>query len=137
MESCCRLGVGRLNFFLRGHRGIADGPVTLLGTVSNLSWSKVRQLRMEALGVVELDPGANPCDSMISIAQRRPDSQCGLNVRVIVTGVGSQVRLGNVAVPWVFLGICLDFHYFSTGMVFPKLGFDFSQGAVAQALVEP
>ena len=37
----------------------------------------------------------------------------------------------------LFLGICLDFHYFSTGVVFPKFGFDFSRGAVAQALVEP
>ena len=37
----------------------------------------------------------------------------------------------------LFLGICLDFHYFSTGVVFPKFGFDFSWGAVAQALVEP
>lgn len=41
-------------------------------------------------------------------------------------------------VPWVlFLGICLDFHYFLTGVVFPKFGFDFSRRAVAQALVEP
>ena len=40
--------------------------------------------------------------------------------------------------PWVlFLGICLDFHYFLTGVVFPKFGFDFSRRAVAQALVEP
>ncbi len=31
----------------------------------------------------------------------------------------------------LFLGICLDFHYFSTGVVFPKLGFDFSRRAVA------
>ncbi|AKK01961.1 Transposase, Mutator family [Corynebacterium epidermidicanis] len=37
----------------------------------------------------------------------------------------------------LFLGICLDFHYFSTGVVFPKFGFDFSRGAVVQALVEP
>ena len=37
----------------------------------------------------------------------------------------------------LFLGLCLDFHYFSTGVVFPKFGFDFSRRAVAQALVEP
>ena len=41
-------------------------------------------------------------------------------------------------VPWVlFLGLCLDFHYSLTGVVFPKFGFDFSRRAVAQALVEP
>ena len=45
---------------------------------------------------------------------------------------------GLVEVPRVlFLGLCLNFHYFSTGVVFPKLGFDFSRRAVAQALVEP
>lgn len=38
---------------------------------------------------------------------------------------------------FLFLGLCLNFHYFSTGVVFPKLGFDFSRRAVAQALVEP
>ena len=44
----------------------------------------------------------------------------------------------HVEVPRVlFLGLCLNFHYFSTGVVFPKLGFDFSRRAVAQALVEP
>lgn len=37
----------------------------------------------------------------------------------------------------LFLGLCPDFHYFSTGVVFPKFGFDFSRRAVAQALVEP
>ena len=37
----------------------------------------------------------------------------------------------------LFLGLCLDFHYFSTGVVFPKFGFYFSRRAVAQALVEP
>ncbi|MFS0131713.1 hypothetical protein ACL1FV_13080, partial [Corynebacterium striatum] len=37
----------------------------------------------------------------------------------------------------LFLGLCLDFHYFLTGVVFPKSGFDFSRRAVAQALVEP
>lgn len=35
-------------------------------------------------------------------------------------------------VPWVlFLGLCLDFHYSLTGVVFPKFGFDFSRRAVA------
>lgn len=44
----------------------------------------------------------------------------------------------NLEVPrFLFLGLCLNFHYFSTGVVFPKLGFDFSRRAVAQALVEP
>ena len=43
-----------------------------------------------------------------------------------------QVQRGEIEVPWVlFLGLCLDFHYFSTGVVFPKFGFDFSRGAVA------
>ena len=52
------------------------------------------------------------------------------------SGVVSEVASSEV--PRVlFLGICLDFHYFSTGVVFPKFGFDFSWGAVAQALVEP
>ncbi|MFW9041685.1 DUF4192 family protein, partial [Corynebacterium striatum] len=37
----------------------------------------------------------------------------------------------------LFLGLCLVFHYFSTGVVFPKIGFYFSRRAVAQALVEP
>ncbi|OLO14679.1 transposase [Corynebacterium diphtheriae] len=37
----------------------------------------------------------------------------------------------------LFLGLCLDFHYSLTGVVFPKLGFAFSQGAVAQTLVKP
>ncbi|MFW9164904.1 hypothetical protein ACOI9F_13865, partial [Corynebacterium striatum] len=36
----------------------------------------------------------------------------------------------------LFLGLCLVFHYFSTGVVFPKIGFYFSRRAVAQALVE-
>ncbi len=36
----------------------------------------------------------------------------------------------------LFLGLCLNFHYFSTGVVFPQFGFDFSRRAVAQALVE-
>ncbi|MFS0300358.1 Mu transposase domain-containing protein, partial [Corynebacterium striatum] len=31
----------------------------------------------------------------------------------------------------LFLGICLDFHSFSTWVVFPKFGFDFSRRAVA------
>ncbi|CAB0624204.1 hypothetical protein CIP107546_02319 [Corynebacterium diphtheriae] len=44
----------------------------------------------------------------------------------------------RIEVPWVlFLGICRDFHYSLTGVVFPKLGFDVSQGAVAQILVKP
>lgn len=37
----------------------------------------------------------------------------------------------------LFLGLCLVFHYFSTGVVFPKFGFYFSRRAVAQALVKP
>ena len=41
-------------------------------------------------------------------------------------------------VPWIlFLGFWLDFHYFLTGVVFPKFGFYLSRGVVAQALVEP
>ena len=45
---------------------------------------------------------------------------------------------GSGEVPRVlFLGLCLVFHYFSTGVVFPKIGFYFSRRAVAQALVEP
>lgn len=36
----------------------------------------------------------------------------------------------------LFLGICLDFDYFLTGVMFPKIGFDFSRYALAQALVE-
>ena len=44
----------------------------------------------------------------------------------------------RIEVPRVlFLGICLDFHYSLTGVVFPKIGFYFSRRAVAQALVEP
>ena len=53
-----------------------------------------------------------------------------------VTGIALNPAGGEV--PRVlFLGLCLNFHYFSTGVVFPKLGFDFSRRAVAQALVEP
>nr|WP_256008605.1 hypothetical protein [Corynebacterium pseudogenitalium] len=83
--------------------GIADDPVALPGTVSNLSWTKVRQLGMEALGVVELDPGAHPCDSVVSIVKDAgivnvafKGSEGRLNVRVIVTDVGLRVRLGDV-----------------------------------------
>lgn len=48
------------------------------------------------------------------------------------------VKFPGCEVPrFLFLGLCLNFHYFSTGVVFPKLGFDFSRRAVAQALVEP
>ncbi|SPT75765.1 Uncharacterised protein [Arcanobacterium haemolyticum] len=36
----------------------------------------------------------------------------------------------------LFLGVCFDFHYFLTGVVVPKFGFDFSRRAVSQALVE-
>ena len=36
----------------------------------------------------------------------------------------------------LFLGICLDFHYFSTGVMFRKFGFYFSRAALAQTLVE-
>ena len=42
---------------------------------------------------------------------------------------------GEVPQIW-FLGLCLDSHYFSTGVV-PKFGFYFSRRAVAQALVGP
>ncbi len=34
----------------------------------------------------------------------------------------------------LFLGLCLNFHYFSTGVVFPQFGFDFSRRAVATTL---
>ena len=37
----------------------------------------------------------------------------------------------------LFLGLCLDFQYFLTGVVFPKFGIDFNRHALAQALVEP
>lgn len=51
---------------------------------------------------------------------------------------GDRAQPSGGEVPRVlFLGLCLNFHYFSTGVVFPKLGFDFSRRAVAQALVEP
>lgn len=48
------------------------------------------------------------------------------------------VDIDALEVSWVLLlGLCLDFHYFSAGVVFPKFGFYFSRRAVAQALVEP
>ncbi|MGJ4051510.1 hypothetical protein ACN4DP_10645, partial [Corynebacterium macclintockiae] len=54
------------------------------------------------------------------------------------TGATTKVgNLENEVSRVLFLGLCLDFHYFSTGVVFPKFGFDFSRRAVAQALVEP
>ncbi len=67
----------------------------------------------------------------------------GLSTEEACTRLGLDIRQwqsfeADGEVPRVlFLGICLDFHYFSTGVVFPKFGFDFSWGAVAQALVEP
>lgn len=51
--------------------------------------------------------------------------------------VSLPIALGLEVPRFLFLGLCLNFHYFSTGVVFPKLGFDFSRRAVAQALVEP
>ena len=46
------------------------------------------------------------------------------------------IRLREV--PWVlFLSICLDFQYFSTGVMLPNFDFDLSRRAVAQTLVEP
>lgn len=62
-------------------------------------------------------------------------------VGVILVGCSPGGTASNVVsyeVPRVlFLGLCLVFHYFSTGVVFPKIGFYFSRRAVAQALVEP
>ncbi|MFW9096021.1 hypothetical protein ACOI9U_13195, partial [Corynebacterium striatum] len=52
--------------------------------------------------------------------------------------LSSGIEAAVAEVPRVlFLGLCLVFHYFSTGVVFPKIGFYFSRRAVAQALVEP
>ena len=44
----------------------------------------------------------------------------------------------TIEVPRVlFLGICPDFQYFSTGVMFPQFGFHLDRGAVAPTLVEP
>ena len=47
-------------------------------------------------------------------------------------------QIGISEVSWVlFLGLCLDFHYFLGRVAAPKLGFYFSRRPVAQALVGP
>lgn len=62
---------------------------------------------------------------------------CGNNTKKNGTTSKSTTRWRCEVSRVLFLGLCLDFHYFSTGVVFPKFGFDFSRRAVAQALVEP
>ncbi|MFW9096036.1 transposase-like zinc-binding domain-containing protein, partial [Corynebacterium striatum] len=62
---------------------------------------------------------------------RCKDPNCGSST------TRTRTDLTQAEVPRVlFLGLCLVFHYFSTGVVFPKIGFYFSRRAVAQALVE-
>ncbi|MFW9043213.1 hypothetical protein ACOI9V_12630, partial [Corynebacterium striatum] len=60
-------------------------------------------------------------------------------VQMVALGCALEIQTDVLSeVPRVlFLGLCLVFHYFSTGVVFPKIGFYFSRRAVAQALVEP
>ena len=76
--------------------------------------------------------------------QRADDRRTQVVAQHVHAGCLGAVVLGDGAHPArsevprvLFLGICLDFHYFSTGVVFSKFGFDFSRGAVAQTLVEP
>ena len=101
--------------FTGGGKGIAQ-----IATRAQL-FRTTREARRWAIGA-GLDPHALPKD--LSAHQWVELFQAGKTPR-------------NEVPRFLFLGLCLNFHYFSTGVVFPKLGFDFSRRAVAQALVEP